>query len=86
MRYSTTVPNDPDTHDDFKPTNKLENSSLSLRDVVEQVCMLLRKNWQHLSRKHIRNYVRSPYSFLIRENFLIKWNTQKGQKVEKLYV
>ncbi|KAG7018347.1 Monothiol glutaredoxin-S15, mitochondrial [Cucurbita argyrosperma subsp. argyrosperma] len=36
MRYSTTVPNDPDTHDDFKPTNKLENSSLSLRDVVEQ--------------------------------------------------
>ncbi|KGN52871.1 monothiol glutaredoxin-S15, mitochondrial isoform X2 [Cucumis sativus] len=36
MRYSTTVPNEPDTHDDFKPTNKLENSGLSLRDVVEQ--------------------------------------------------
>lgn len=39
MAYATTVPDDPDTHEDFKPTNKLENSVLSLRDVVEQVCM-----------------------------------------------
>lgn len=37
MKYSTTVPNEPDTHDDFKPTNKLENSGLSLKEVVEQV-------------------------------------------------
>ena len=37
MRFSTTVPNDPDTHEDFKPTNKLESSDLSLNDVVEQV-------------------------------------------------
>nr|POE73779.1 monothiol glutaredoxin-s15, mitochondrial [Quercus suber] len=36
MRFSTTVPNDPDTHEDFKPTNKLESSDLSLNDVVEQ--------------------------------------------------
>ncbi|XP_023524823.1 monothiol glutaredoxin-S15, mitochondrial-like isoform X2 [Cucurbita pepo subsp. pepo] len=36
MAYATTVPDDPDTHEDFKPTNKLENSVLSLRDVVEQ--------------------------------------------------
>ncbi|KAI9110339.1 hypothetical protein K1719_018781 [Acacia pycnantha] len=36
LRFSTTAPNDPDTHDDFKPTNKLENSSTSLKDVVEQ--------------------------------------------------
>ncbi|CAL9010385.1 unnamed protein product [Prunus brigantina] len=36
MRYSTTVPNEPDTHDDFKPTNKLENSGLTLKDLVEQ--------------------------------------------------
>ncbi|KAJ7947868.1 Glutaredoxin [Quillaja saponaria] len=36
MKYSTTVPNDPDTHEDFKPTNKLEGSGLSLKDVVEQ--------------------------------------------------
>uniref|UniRef100_A0A2N9G2J0 Glutaredoxin domain-containing protein n=1 Tax=Fagus sylvatica TaxID=28930 RepID=A0A2N9G2J0_FAGSY len=36
MRYSTTVPNDPDTHEDFKPTNKLDSSGLSLNDVVEQ--------------------------------------------------
>ena len=36
MKYSTTVPNDPDTHEDFRPTNKLENSDLSLKDVVEQ--------------------------------------------------
>ncbi|KAK4581264.1 hypothetical protein RGQ29_024795 [Quercus rubra] len=34
-RFSTTVPNDPDTHEDFKPTNKLESSDLSLNDVVE---------------------------------------------------
>ena len=37
MRYSTTVPNDPDTHDDFKSTNKLESSGLALQDIVEQV-------------------------------------------------
>ncbi|XP_022948556.1 monothiol glutaredoxin-S15, mitochondrial-like isoform X3 [Cucurbita moschata] len=36
MAYATTVPDDPDTHEDFKPTNKLESSVLSLRDVVEQ--------------------------------------------------
>ncbi|XP_022998922.1 monothiol glutaredoxin-S15, mitochondrial-like isoform X2 [Cucurbita maxima] len=36
MAYATTVHVDPDTHGDFKPTNKLESSVLSLRDVVEQ--------------------------------------------------
>ncbi|KAI3525109.1 hypothetical protein L1887_03781 [Cichorium endivia] len=36
MRFSTSVPNDPDTHDDFKPTNKLENSKITLKDIVEQ--------------------------------------------------
>ncbi|KAL1298109.1 hypothetical protein HN51_042526 [Arachis hypogaea] len=36
MRYFTTVSNDPDTHDDFKPANKLENSGISLADVVEK--------------------------------------------------
>lgn len=37
MRYSTTVSNDSDTHDDFKPANKLENSGTSLANIVEQV-------------------------------------------------
>ncbi|XP_052207380.1 monothiol glutaredoxin-S15, mitochondrial isoform X2 [Diospyros lotus] len=36
MQYSTTVPNDPDTHEDFRPTSKLESSGLSLKDIVEQ--------------------------------------------------
>ncbi|OVA20097.1 Glutaredoxin [Macleaya cordata] len=36
MRYSTTVPSDPDTHEDFRPTNKVASSGLSLKDVVEQ--------------------------------------------------
>ncbi|KAI3697267.1 hypothetical protein L6452_30161 [Arctium lappa] len=36
MRFSTSVPNDPDTHDDFKPTNKLENSGVTLKDIVKQ--------------------------------------------------
>ncbi|KAL7177174.1 hypothetical protein ACSBR2_030500 [Camellia fascicularis] len=36
MQYSTTVPNDPDIHKDFRPTNKLESSGLSLKDIVEQ--------------------------------------------------
>ncbi|XP_010052533.2 monothiol glutaredoxin-S15, mitochondrial isoform X1 [Eucalyptus grandis] len=36
MRYSTTVPNDPDTHDDFKPMDKFQDSTTSLKDVVEQ--------------------------------------------------
>ncbi|KAF7814344.1 monothiol glutaredoxin-S15, mitochondrial [Senna tora] len=36
LRFSTNVPEDPDTHDDFKPTNKLENSGISLANIVEQ--------------------------------------------------
>ncbi|XP_004486694.1 monothiol glutaredoxin-S15, mitochondrial [Cicer arietinum] len=36
MRYSSTVSNDPDSHDDFKPANKLENSGTSLSNIVEQ--------------------------------------------------
>jgi len=36
MRYSTTVPSDPDTHQDFRPTNKHESGGLSLKDIVEQ--------------------------------------------------
>ncbi|CAL5391962.1 unnamed protein product [Camellia sinensis] len=36
MRYSTTVPNYPDTHEDFMPTNKLQNPDLSLKDIVAQ--------------------------------------------------
>ncbi|KAL5730322.1 Monothiol glutaredoxin-S15 [Ranunculus cassubicifolius] len=34
MRYSTTVTGDSDTHDDFKPTDKLSTSSL--KDLVEK--------------------------------------------------
>ncbi|KAI3445052.1 hypothetical protein Pfo_001717 [Paulownia fortunei] len=33
--FSTTVPNDPDTHEDFRPSNKIQNSGLSLKDIVE---------------------------------------------------
>ncbi|XP_071721761.1 monothiol glutaredoxin-S15, mitochondrial-like [Rutidosis leptorrhynchoides] len=36
MRYSTTVPNDPDMHDDFKPMDKFQDRVTSLKDVVEQ--------------------------------------------------
>ncbi|XP_074347717.1 monothiol glutaredoxin-S15, mitochondrial [Apium graveolens] len=36
MQFSTSVPNDPDTHDDFKPKNKLENADISVKDIVEQ--------------------------------------------------
>ncbi|OMP00147.1 Glutaredoxin [Corchorus olitorius] len=36
LKYSTTVPSDPDTHEDFKPTNKVQGSAASLKDVVEQ--------------------------------------------------
>ncbi|KAK8664193.1 hypothetical protein V6N13_083992 [Hibiscus sabdariffa] len=36
LRYST-VPSDPDTHDDFRPTNKFQDSAaVSFKDVVEQ--------------------------------------------------
>jgi hypothetical protein len=37
MRYSTKVSDDPDTHDDFKPTYKIKKSATSLSDIVEQV-------------------------------------------------
>ncbi|KAI8004515.1 hypothetical protein LOK49_LG08G01077 [Camellia lanceoleosa] len=30
------MPNDPGIHEDFRPTNKLESSGLSLKDIVEQ--------------------------------------------------
>ena len=40
MRFSTTLSNDPDTHEDFKPTSKLENSGLTTKDVVEQVIFI----------------------------------------------
>ncbi|KAK6267936.1 hypothetical protein QUC31_012096 [Theobroma cacao] len=36
LKYSTTVPGDPDTHEDFRPTNKVQGSPVSLKDVVEQ--------------------------------------------------
>ncbi|OAY36832.1 monothiol glutaredoxin-S15, mitochondrial isoform X1 [Manihot esculenta] len=36
MRYSTTSPSDPDTHEDFRPNNKLEGSGIYLKDIVEQ--------------------------------------------------
>ncbi|KNA22146.1 hypothetical protein SOVF_036690 [Spinacia oleracea] len=35
MKYSTTPSNDPDTHDDFRPTSKVK-SDLSVKDIVEQ--------------------------------------------------
>lgn len=40
MRYSTSVPSDPDTHEDFRPTSKLESSGLSLENIVEQVALV----------------------------------------------
>ncbi|MBA0663833.1 hypothetical protein Goklo_003917 [Gossypium klotzschianum] len=36
LKYSTSVPGDPDTHEDFRPTNKIQSSDVSLKDVVEQ--------------------------------------------------
>ncbi|THG02119.1 hypothetical protein TEA_020151 [Camellia sinensis var. sinensis] len=40
MQYSTTMSNDPDIHEEFRPTNKLESSGLSLKDIVEQLTLL----------------------------------------------
>jgi len=38
MRFSSTVPSDSDTHDDFKPTQKVSpDSTDSLKDIVENV-------------------------------------------------
>ncbi|KAL3644187.1 Monothiol glutaredoxin-S15, mitochondrial [Castilleja foliolosa] len=35
--FSTSVPNDPDTHEDFLPTNKIQNSGpTTLKDIVEK--------------------------------------------------
>ncbi|KAF9622474.1 hypothetical protein IFM89_031878 [Coptis chinensis] len=36
MRYSTTEPSDQDTHDDFKPTDKVSTSGVSLKDIVQK--------------------------------------------------
>ncbi|XP_057785636.1 monothiol glutaredoxin-S15, mitochondrial-like [Salvia miltiorrhiza] len=34
-RFSTSVPSDPDTHEDFRPTTKVGSSDKSLKDIVE---------------------------------------------------
>ncbi|GFP92396.1 monothiol glutaredoxin-s15 mitochondrial [Phtheirospermum japonicum] len=36
LRFSTSVPNDPDTHEDFRPSNKVQNSGPALKDIVEK--------------------------------------------------
>ncbi|XP_071693997.1 monothiol glutaredoxin-S15, mitochondrial-like [Rutidosis leptorrhynchoides] len=36
MQFSTAAPNDPDTHDDFKPTSKVENTRITLREIIEK--------------------------------------------------
>ncbi|CAA2996973.1 monothiol glutaredoxin-S15, mitochondrial [Olea europaea subsp. europaea] len=36
LLFSTSIPSDPDTHEDFRPTSKLESTDLSLKDIVEQ--------------------------------------------------
>ncbi|KAL6569957.1 hypothetical protein OROMI_014471 [Orobanche minor] len=36
LRFSTTVPDDPDTHEDFRPSNKTQNSGPSLKEIVEK--------------------------------------------------
>ncbi|KAL3633846.1 Monothiol glutaredoxin-S15, mitochondrial [Castilleja foliolosa] len=36
LGFSTSVPNDPDTHEDFLPTNKVQNSGPTLKDIVEK--------------------------------------------------
>ncbi|KAM7483672.1 hypothetical protein LguiB_008255 [Lonicera macranthoides] len=43
MRFSSTIPSDRDTHEDFRPTNKLESSGLSLKDIVEKSCKILKR-------------------------------------------
>ncbi|KAI4381954.1 hypothetical protein MLD38_007969 [Melastoma candidum] len=36
IRRFASVPDDPDTHEDFKPTDKVQSSGISVKDVVEQ--------------------------------------------------
>ncbi|XP_020570698.1 monothiol glutaredoxin-S15, mitochondrial [Phalaenopsis equestris] len=36
MRYSTGISGDSDTHEDFRSTNKLEGSGISVQDVVQK--------------------------------------------------
>lgn len=36
LKYSTKISGDSDTHEDFRPANKLEGSGFSLQDVVQQ--------------------------------------------------
>ncbi|KAL1535072.1 Monothiol glutaredoxin-S15, mitochondrial [Salvia divinorum] len=36
LRFFTSVPSDPDTHEDFRPTTKVGTSDISLKDIVEQ--------------------------------------------------
>lgn len=45
LLFSTSIPSDPDTHEDFRPTSKLESTDLSLKDIVEQVLHALSKNY-----------------------------------------
>ncbi|RXH88487.1 hypothetical protein DVH24_000086 [Malus domestica] len=49
MRYNTSVPNEPNTHDDFKPTNKLESFDLSLKALLNSQSSAFPQFWHPIS-------------------------------------
>ncbi|CAL1412440.1 unnamed protein product [Linum trigynum] len=60
-RYSSTVPSDPDTHEDFHPSNKTGNAKASLKDIVEQD---VRDNPVMLYMKGVPDYPQCGFSAL----------------------
>ncbi|GLU14602.1 hypothetical protein SLE2022_311630 [Rubroshorea leprosula] len=55
------VPHDPDTHEDFRPTNKLQGSAVSLKDVVEQD---VKENPVMIYRKGVSEFPQCGFSSL----------------------
>ncbi|CAN1343843.1 Monothiol glutaredoxin-S15, mitochondrial [Linum perenne] len=66
MKFSTTVPSDPDTHEDFRPSNKLENSEVALKDIVEKVlvCKDVRDNPVMIYMKGVPEFPQCGFSSL----------------------
>ncbi|KAL8167060.1 hypothetical protein V2J09_008559 [Rumex salicifolius] len=60
-QFSTKLPDDSDTHEDFKPTSKVKSSDLSVKDIVEQD---VKENPVMIYMKGVPEYPRCGFSSL----------------------
>lgn len=57
IKYSTSVPNNPNYHEDFKTTSQLEDCHLSMKEVVEKVSIGLFPVLSHVHEAQFRLFL-----------------------------